>query len=102
MQASKERIQLYEYTAESGRTKRAFIEIANENKGGITTWEDGSSIRKTVIDIDSGRFDLPSSHELPTADICQMVEEGAIDDVFTKAECIIMRDALIASIQRLP
>lgn len=102
MQTSKLRIPLYDYTADSGKDKSAFIEIANENKGGIPTWGNGSSIRKTVIDTQSGRFDLPSSHELPTSDIVQMIQEGAIDDIFTKAECIVMRDALIASIQRQP
>ncbi|GAA3913683.1 hypothetical protein GO495_17650 [Chitinophaga oryziterrae] len=102
MIVSTRRIPLYDYTAGSGKEKRAFIDIANENKGGESTWEDGSSIRKTVIDVESGKFDLPSSHELPTSDISQMVQEGANDDVFTRDECIAMIDALTASMQRIP
>ena len=102
MLASKEKIPLYDYKADSGKEKSAFIEIANENKGGETTWGDGSSIRKTVIDIESGRFDLTSSHELPTGDISRMVQDGANDDVFTRAECIAMIDTLAATLKRIP
>lgn len=102
MLASSEKIPLYDYTADSGKEKSAFIEIANENRGGETTWGSGSSIRKTVIDVESGRFDLPSSHELPTGDISEMVQEGANDDVFSRNECTAMIAALTASLQRLP
>lgn len=102
MIASTNKVHLYDYTADSGKDKSAFIEVANENKGGETTWGHGSSIRKTVYDNDSGRFDLPSSHELPTGDITRMVQEGANDNVFTKDECIAMIHSLAASLQRMP
>jgi hypothetical protein len=99
---STKRVPLYNYTTDNGKDKEAFIDIANEGKGGESSYGDGSSIRKTVYDIQSGNFDLPSSKEVQTIDMVRMVIEGATDDVFSKNECIAMRDALDASIARLP
>ncbi|WP_143313686.1 hypothetical protein [Chitinophaga ginsengisegetis] len=89
MQASTVRTHLYDYTAGSGRDKRAFIETANVDKGGVSTWEIGSSIRKTVIDLESGKFDVHSSHELPTEDIALMIRENCPFSLFLN--CPILR-----------
>ncbi|RAJ06923.1 hypothetical protein LX64_02051 [Chitinophaga skermanii] len=101
MKSSSGRIPLYPYVSKSGINKIAFIEIANDNKGGEGSWEGESSIRKTVIDAESGSFDRMSSYELPTRDITRIVQEGANDDVFSIEECRSMIEALSASLQRI-
>jgi hypothetical protein len=85
---------------DTGRKRNAFIEIANENKGGLPTWGGGSSIRRTIIDSESGKPDAHLSHELPTDHICEMVRAGAADDVFTIGQCIAMINTVTASLQR--
>ena len=100
MRASSNRIRLSNDSMDNRRKRNAFIEIANENKGGFPSWGDGSSIRRTVIDAESGRLDAHLSYELPTDDICEMVRAGAADDVFTVGQCIAMINTVTASLQR--